>query len=465
MTLNKYLLLSITCSLSYPVLFSIVYDVTLGVMLCSLIHAFCSAVVIYRVVSRLLLKRSSNISMATMFILINLLYFSASSVKYFEPELYPGFIDNNALRLIYSLLALIVLWVSFEIIIRMKTRYKYANFTIHNGLFLRVTIIIILFFICLNIVDLYQKGFGYAYFSDLDPVKVIEYTSLPTMEKIRMWLMDCINVVLVLLLALHFGKKGSRRLIVMAIAAVFILSLFSGGRSTIFYFFFGMAFSLVYLYGFGKTFLARVFLAAPLIVCIGSVLILSVSGRIVFGNSEQIKHQFAYRFDLTDYAATLIHANNPIACNYQIVGDAIYYSVPKVFYPGKYDANRKIVLEQLSNTNLGELKDYTDTFFSIGAQLGGIIGFLFIPFLMVLFLYTLEQFFYRSFGLSSNFIIVIMYPLYLTVETDLNSLFAGWRMLPLYILFGMVFYWLFTKRYVLFRNGRVKKELAPTPIK
>lgn len=460
-SINKYLVLSLICSLSYPVLFAMIYEDTVGTIACSLIHAFCSAVVIYRVVSKLLLKRVSNVSMATMFILINLLYFSASSVKYFEPELYPGFIDNNALRLTYSLLALIVLWVSFEIITRLKTRYKHMSFTIHNNFFLRVTIIIILFFICLNIFDLYQKGFGYRYHLHLDILQVaMERISLPTMEKIRVWLTGCTNVVLVLLLALHFGKKGSKKLIVMAISAVFIISLFSGGRSSIFFFFLGLAFSLVYLYGFGKKNLARVFLAVPIIICVGSVLILSVTGRVGFGNSEQIKHQLAYRFDLTDYAATLIHANNPINFNPQIVSDAIYYSIPQVFYPGKYDSNSKTVLEQLYNANLDERTDYTDTFFSIGARLGGIIGFVLIPFLMVLFLYTLEQFFYRSFGLSSNFIIIIMYPLYLRVETDLNSLFADWRMVPVYILFGLVFYWLLAKRYVLFRNERGKKGLA-----
>jgi len=460
MTLNKYLLLSLLSSLSYPVLFVMIYEATVGTIVCSLIHAFCSAIVMYRVVSKVLLKRVSNVSMATMFILINLLYFSASSVKYFEAELYPGFIDNNDLRLIYSLLALIVLWASFEIIIRMKTKYRYVNFTIHYDLFLRATIIIILISIYLNIVDFYQKGFGYAYFSDLDPVKLaIERTYLPTVEKIRMWLMGCVNVVLVLLLALHFGKKGSKKLIVMAIVSVFILSLFSGGRGAIFYFFFGMTFSLVYLYGLGKRILARLFLATPIIICIGSVLILFFSGRIGFGNSEQIKHELAYRFDLTDYPATLIHANNSVAFNYHIIGDAVYYSVPKAVYSDKYEANKKTMLQLISNANLEEYTDYTDTFFSIGVQLGGIIGFVFIPFLMVLFLYALEQFFYRSFGLASKFIIIMMYPLYLRVETDLNSLFAAWRMLPVYILFGLFFYWLFTKRYVLFGNKRVDKGL------
>jgi len=459
--INKYLVLSLICSLSYPVLFAMIYETTVGTIACSLIHAFCSAIVMYRVVSKVLLKRVSNVSMATMFILINLLYFSVSSVKYFEAELYPGFIDNNASRLFYSLLALIVLWISFEIIIRMKSRYRYTKFSLHNDLFLRLTIVIILFFICLNIFDLYQKGFGYRYHLNLDILQVaMERTGLPTVEKIRMWLKGRINVVLVLLLALHFGKKGSKRLIVMAIAAVFILSLFSGGRGSIFFFFFGMGFSLVYLYGFGKKFLGRIFLAAPIIICIGSVLILSFAGRVGFDNLGQIKHQLAYRFDLTDYAATLIQANNPIAFNHQIVSDAIYYSVPSIFYPNKYEANRKTVLEQLSNANLDERTDYTDTFFSIGAQLGGIIGFVFIPFLMVLFLYALEQFFYRSFGLASKFIIIMMYPLYLRVETDLNFLFAAWRMLPVYILFGLFFYWLFTKRYVLFGNKRVDKGLA-----
>ena len=84
-----------------------------------------------------------------------------------------------------------------------------------------------------------------------------------------------------------------------------------------------------------------------------------------------------------------------------------------------------VVTYALSNL----FKGNPDTFFSIGAQLGGIIGFVFMHFLMVFFLYTLEQFFYRGFGLSSNFIIIAMYPLYLRVETDLNSFFASWRML------------------------------------
>lgn len=453
MSLNKYLLLSLICYLSYPILFAMIYETTVETIACSLIHAFCSAVVMYRAVSRLLLKRSSHVNMATMFILINLLYFSASSIKYFEPELYPGYIDNNALRLTYSLLALIVLWVSFEIISRMNTRNKHVSFTIHTDLFLRVSIIIILFFICMIIIDLYQKGFGYRYHLNLDLLQVaVERTTLPTVEKIHMWLLGLTNVFLVLLLALHFGKKRSVKLIVIAIATIFILSLFSGSRSIIFYFFFGMAFSLVYLYGFGKKFLAKLFLEVPIIICIGTVLILFVAGRVNFGNLEQIKHQLAYRFDLTDFAATLIHENNAISFNHQIVGDAIYYSIPKVFYSSKYEANRKTVLKQLYNANLDKWADHSDTFFSIGVQLGGIIGFVFIPFLMVLFLYTLEQFFYQSFGLASNFIVIMMYPLYLRVETDLNSLFAAWRMLPVYILFGMIFYWLFTKRYVLFRN-------------
>ena len=62
----------------------------------------------------------------------------------------------------------------------------------------------------------------------------------------------------------------------------------------------------------------------------------------------------------------------------------------------------------------------------------GILGFIVIPFLEVLFLQGVEKFF-RSFGVSSCLMIVISFPIcFPIVEGDLNALFAVWRLIPVY---------------------------------
>ncbi len=444
---TDYLFIGLLCYLSYPLLCELFFvNTTTDMFFCSIIHAFAASIVMYLVVSRSLIKNSCGANMAVIFILINLLYFGASCVKYFEPELYPGFINGNYLRLIYSLLGLFVLWVSFEIVSRVGPRYVITEFMISHEYLLRLLIILLLGIICFSVFDLYQKGFGYNYFSDINPVEAaIERTNLPTIQKIYLWLISSIEAFLVLLLSIEFMRKRKWTLLIVPFVLVAMESMFSGSRVILFYFFLGMIYSLVRLYNIGRAIFVKIFLAAPLVICIGSIIILSFSGRI--DNSfEELRYHLTYRFDLTDYAATIIQGNSPVMFNPQIIKDAIYYSVPKILYEDKYYRDTKYVQRLLSNAGLDPNTDYTDTFFSIGAQIGGLIGFVAIPMIMVLFLHTLEWLLYALFRNSANIIVVAMYPLYLMVETDLNGLIAAWRMMPIYALIGLAAYNLFIKQ-------------------
>lgn len=446
--INKYFLLSLVCSLSYPVFFIFIYDATMSVIVCSLIHALCAAIIMYRVVSQTLLREKTNVNMAVIFILINLLYFSASSVKYFETELYPGFVQDNIIRLIFSLVALAVLSLSFEIIAQQKQVFRPTKFIITNNRLLVLVVLVILTYILWNILDIYEKGIGYIYKSNIDPLAdALARTELPLAEKIQAWLFSTgfVTSVLVLLLAIRHERKKGWKLIIATGLMVAVLSIFSGSRGILFFFTLGMMLSLFRLSGIGKKLLSIIFLTAPIIISTVSLLILSFSDRISPDDLNALKYQLAYRFDLTDYAATLIRAEDPLSFNYKILVDAAYFSIPQVVYPGKYAASEQAASIQIAKAGLNEDTDYPDTYFSMGAQLVGALGFIIVPLSMVGILYLLEIAFHRLFGPSSFFITVLMLPLYMRVETDLNSFFADWRMVPIYVLVSLIVYYLFVK--------------------
>jgi hypothetical protein len=207
---DSYYLLALICSLGYPAVFSFLYPATTDAVVCSMVHAFFSAIVTYRIVSSLFLKRSYHPSLATLFIVINLLYFNASSIKYFEIALYPGFISNNLHRLLYSLLALVILWLSFEIIVRMKSRHKPVQVAVQNRMLLKIVIIGILGFYCVEMSqNFYQKGFGYFYLTDSDAAQMaIERADRPWRKSLRygFWNQPMIMVLLVTVSARE-GRK------------------------------------------------------------------------------------------------------------------------------------------------------------------------------------------------------------------------------------------------------------------
>jgi hypothetical protein len=182
-------------------------------------------------------------------------------------------------------------------------------------------------------------------------------------------------------------------------------------------------------------------------------LILIVTGRVAFDDKENLKFQLAYRFDLSDYAATLVLSNKAVMFNYAAITDAVYYSVPQALFPQKYVANKNSALQRLYEASLDEYTDYTDSFFSIGAGIGGFMGFMIFPAFMVFLLHWMEQLFYKRMFGYSYFIIILMFPLFLKVETDLNSLFADWRMMPVYFVSAIVLRMCFVKRiYIVHPN-------------
>lgn len=444
-SVTRYFLLTIVASLSYPITFSFLYESSTEVIICSLVHAVFSALVVYRVVSKTLMRNRSNISMATIFILINLLYLNVSSIKYFEPELYPGFVTDNWIRLLFSLLALLVLWVTFEIVKRYQQAHSVSVFSIDHAGLLRILITVICVLIAYSIWDAYHKGVMSLYLSPQDLRNLgTEQSDMSFMEKLKGALFGSLLGFLPILLALNFRKKWGWLFIISGFVIAFVYSVVYGTRVSLAVFIFGLIISMVRLHGIGKRYFVYTVILAPLIICISSFTLMPLTKRTSLIDKEFIRFQLAYRFDLTDFAATLIQ-NHEFSVNYQVLTDAIVYSIPKVFLTDKYDVIANAYDAQLEERNLRPMIDYTDTFFSIGGQLFGIIGFILVPFLMVMLLVIIERGIYSLFGKAANVIIISCIPLYIRVENDLNGLFTDWRMLPTYIFWGLIVYWVFIR--------------------
>lgn len=444
---DNYLLLSIIASLSYPMLFAIMFQSDLKVLSCSFLHATLSAWVMYRIIKAVILDKNKNISMALVFILINMLYFSVSSIKYFEPILYPGFIMDSFTRLYYSLLVLVVLWVSFEVLL------KYGKFNLppiaisNQKNILRLSLIILLIASAYSVYTMYQQGVGLNYSGLIDVHELaIEDTYLSTPEKLRIWLIGLVPVLITVLLAIYHRFKASYYFVAIALLLSLFSSIVSGSRFGFFFFGLGLMVSLIRLQGIGRKWFSLAALSAPLIVCVASVAILSASSRIDPRAMDVIRFQLAYRFDLSDFAATMATQRKSLDFDYQLVADAVIQATPKIFNPNKYDENTNTYDKQLLEAGLNPEIDYTDTFFSIGSQLFGIVGFIVFPVLMIMLLYRIEKILNSFLGAHlANIVVVCMYPLYILAEADPNSLVASWRMLPVYGLFGVLIHKIFLK--------------------
>jgi hypothetical protein len=240
----------------------------------------------------------------------------------------------------------------------------------------------------------------------------LERAEMTMVEKMRIWLLASTSLIMILLVAILQSERNNRIYLVMALVVCLISSIVSGNRSSLFYFVISLGLSLSYLYGYNSKWFARALFAAPVMIGLGSVLVLSVSARVSSNYRDAIKQQLAYRFDLTDYGATIIDTNSTIMLNHGQIIDAFYYSVPKIFYPEKYRANKKSVYDSYFKANLDETIDYTDTYFSVGSQLAGIVGFILFPIVIICVLYVVEQLLYKCFPAIACYIVVLMAPLF-----------------------------------------------------
>lgn len=438
-SINIELFFAVFASISYPILFIFVFGANFETIIYSFIHAVLAGLFIYRLVSKSLLNQHGNLRMPVIFILINALYFNASSVKYFEPQLYLGYLSNDLIRFMFSMLVLLGLWSAFEVLNRQWRPKPLHQLTIRRVNALRIVIFLILIGVIHAIIIGYHQGPGYLYQWQVDPSQLaIEHTYLSTSEKLADWLSGLYPFLLPVFLGLYYKQRGGVILIVISAIVMLAYSLISGSRGIFFVFGAGLFVSLTLIKNVGRKIFSWLIFSAPLVIALLSVIALTISKRVDLGNKDLIRWQLAYRFDLSDFAATLATHRGFINFDHNLLFDAIYRAMPKAILPEKFNMIVNAYPQQLYKIGLNPYIDYNDTFFSIGAQLFGGIGFVVFPISMILFLHTIEKYIFHIFGLRQGYVVIVcMFMLYSSAESDLDGLFDTWRMLPVFILLGL----------------------------
>jgi hypothetical protein len=310
-------------------------------------------------------------------------------------------------------------------------------------------IIVYILIVAWSISDTILLGKGAIYKGIVDVSSIaIERSNSLTYEKVLYWVNSIKYNLFAIFVVLYADKNKHKKIFFLLIATVFVESFFSGSRSIIFYFSIGILFTGFYLNNnnaFFRKSLISIFIFAPIAIALLSIAILSFSQRIDLNNNERIIRALAYRFDLTDFAATLSQSTDLIDLKPQLLIDSLVYSTPRLLLTNKYDLNQNEESRIISTSNLPPSKDYTDTFFSTGVMIFGSLGFAIFFVCFTVFLFLFEKTLYHFLGSVTLILIPVSLDLYINIERNLNNLLADWRMLPVYILISILLSFLFHK--------------------
>ncbi|MGC9337943.1 MAG: hypothetical protein ACP5EQ_07630, partial [Candidatus Cloacimonadia bacterium] len=131
---------------------------------------------------------------------------------------------------------------------------------------------------------------------------------------------------------------------------------------------------------------------APVAIVIISLAAFSFSGRTTIEKAA-IMRQFAYRFDFSDFPMTILQKQGLFFFENSIISDAVVMSIPRVFAPNKIRIpleGQYVQMASLINP-AQPYKDYSDSYFSMGASAFGILGFVGLVPLATIFLNYIEK--------------------------------------------------------------------------
>ena len=166
-------------------------------------------------------------------------------------------------------------------------------------------------------------------------------------------------------------------------------------------------------------------------------------------NTNYLLQYHAYRFDLSDLPMTIALRYNNIENPFSIITESFEYSIPSFLVPNKnLELNQYV--NSMESVGLNGDFDFNDTFFSMGAQVGGFIGIISIFIIIMLF------FEWMSWGLL-NFknglcINVVLIPYFATSESDWSMFLYQTRDLIIFILFSYLLFYLILKQEELRSN-------------
>ena len=162
-----------------------------------------------------------------------------------------------------------------------------------------------------------------------------------------------------------------------------------------------------------------------------------LSGREFFNRTYMLQYH-AYRFDLSDLALTVSLNFGKIQNPLSIVKESLIYSIPSFLYQNK---NLELIEYKNSIEAVGLVRDFdfNDTFFSMGAQVGGFLG-IFLVFTIITLLFEWISWCLLSIKKVGLVILITILPFVASCESDWSMFISQTRDLIVIIPIAFVVY-------------------------
>ncbi len=168
-----------------------------------------------------------------------------------------------------------------------------------------------------------------------------------------------------------------------------------------------------------------------------------------FNLGYQLRYH-AFRFDLSDFATTIAINYDKIDKPINLIREAFRYSIPSFILSDK-DIELSVYASQMTSIGLDSTFDYNDTFFSMGAQVGGFLGMA-IVFIFIFVFFEILSLILMNIPSVGPMIFVVVISYFSSCESDWSMFIFQTRDIVVYILVSYLF-------FNLFKRVKIKEEV------
>lgn len=353
------------------------------------------------------------------------LYNQISNIKYTVPYLYTGSINNMYTRIVGSLYVdLLIIFVAIVFLLLHKKMFRGK----HNG------------------AKEYRLNGGVVYastilFSVVQLYTVSKYgvtVSARVSRTMLTFVMAFIYVIYAMAI-LYVKAKDNGKIIwrsCIPIAVLFITNLYitmvSGKKNYVIVFGMVIICGLLVCKRIKFKIVKRIAYAMPVIMTMLVIISEALGKREGFYTEFYRLQYHAFRFDLSDLATTISIRHSNINSPLKIIGEAAKYSIPSVFSPNKV-TDLLEYKRQLISVGLNSEFDFNDTFFSMGAQVGGFTGMI-IVLLLILLLFEIISNIVISISKMGDEVFLVLLSYFATCESDWSMFVFNTRDIIIYII-------------------------------
>ena len=404
-----------------------IFGVNRNTYIYSICHSIMASILITQLKRNI--KKGNNLSIGYLLLYVTTMYFQFSVIKYCRTDAFYGFSKDNGIRMKGTVIVFCVLFftnllmtfrpkksVSLNIQVARSKNYLLVSY-------LMSCILVLYYFI---IRDYYNSIYINANYK----VESIYVTIL----------INFITCLGIYFSTITWNVKNPISLIplIMDVVCFAYGSMKSGSRAS----FFSYALLVLYMLVQANAIHVKCFtmaqIIAPWFMMIFTYFSFRISGRYTNNMFNGVARNLAYRFDLSDLAINIMNNTSWIRHDFEEIVAGVQNCIPSIIstkYKG-FGAYKNMLLDAFLLPGV----DYSDTFFSMGASVGGIVGMvLIIPILYII--YEKIDYCLNNQGRVGTFVKMLSILCLVRIETEWISFICEIRNLLLEIIIVLIIYY------------------------